>query len=205
MFFESILPVALVFLVVTASPGPAIIAVSLVTLQQGRKDGLLFGLGLAVGLGFWGLIAATGLGVLLQSSAQALIALKIIGGLYLLWLAWQSFRSSMNPRQTAAKLSSKGRWLWKGLLLNLSNPKAVFAWMAALSMGLGNDASGALIAITTTLCIAIGLLTYGLYALAFSLPGIMEGYRRIRRSVDAVVAGLFAVAGLGLIRSAVSR
>ena len=91
MFLDTLLPVALAFLVVTASPGPAVIAAALVTMQRGRRDGLLFGLGLSLGLGVWGVVAATGLGVLLESSAQALVALKIIGGLYLLWLVFQHF------------------------------------------------------------------------------------------------------------------
>ncbi len=72
-------------------------------------------------------------------------------------------------------------------------------------MGLGNGSDGALIALSTATCIAIGFANYALYALAFSLPRIMGGYQRVRRWVDAVVAGLFAIAGLGLIRSAVFR
>ena len=203
--FANILPVALAFFVVSASPGPATIATLLVSMQQGRKDGILFGFGLSVGLGFWGIVAATGLGVLLQGSAQVLFALKVLGGLYLLWLALQSFRSSLRAHSKQAKPASEGRWFWKGLLLNLSNPKAIFAWMAALSMGLGNGSGAAMIALSTVVCIAVGFTIYAVYALAFSLPGIMGGYQRIRRWIDGIVAGLFAIAGLGLIRSAISR
>ncbi|WP_415404540.1 LysE family translocator [Tateyamaria sp. SN3-11] len=205
MFLETLLPVALAFLVVTASPGPAVIAAALVTMQRGRRDGLLFGLGLSVGLGVWGVVAATGLGVLLESSAQALVALKIVGGLYLLWLAAQSMRSAARAASAPQAIAATRRWFWKGLMLNLSNPKAVFAWMAALSMGLGAQAGGTLVATATLMCMGIGLLTYTAYALAFSLPGLMAGYQRVRRWVDGVVAGLFAIAGFSLIRSAVSR
>jgi threonine efflux protein len=98
-----------------------------------------------------------------------------------------------------------GRWFWRGLLLNLSNPKAVVAWMAALSMGLGQGTGTHAVAIATLICVGLGFVNYAGYALTFSLPGFMAGYRRSRRWIDGVVAGLFALAGLSLIRSALTR
>ncbi|MEM8750823.1 MAG: LysE family translocator [Pseudomonadota bacterium] len=202
---ESLVAVALAFLVVTVSPGPANIAVATVSMSSGRRNGLLFGLGLSFGLAFWGLVAATGMGAVMQSSANALFALKIAGGLYLLWLAWQSARSAMAPGEGEVALRRTEKWFLRGLFLNLSNPKAVVAWMAALSMGLGaGDGSGQLM-VATALCMAIGFANYASHALAFSLPGFMAAYKRARRWVDGVVAGLFAIAGLGILRSAFSR
>ena len=201
----NLLSVALAFLVVTASPGPANIAVATVAMSWGRRAGLLFGAGLAAGLAFWGVIAATGLGALLQGSAQALTALKIAGGLYLLWLALISGRSALKPSSREAATLRQGRWFRRGLLLNLSNPKAVVAWMAALSMGFGAGDSVPQVFAAMTICVHIGCFTYAGHAMAFSLPGAMTAYRRLRRWIDGAVAGLFAIAGLGLIRSAVSR
>jgi len=203
--FENIIAIALAFLVVTVSPGPANIAVATVSMSSGRKNGLLFGVGLSVGLGFWGLIAATGMGAVLQSTTSALIALKILGGFYLLWLAFQSARSAMQKADDVANSLRQGRWFWRGLILNLSNPKAVVAWMAALSMGLGGDGNASTVTAATLVCIVLGFLNYAGYAIAFSLSGFMAGYERIRRWIDGVVAGLFAIAGMSLIRSAFSR
>lgn len=206
MGFENLVAVALAFLVVAVSPGPANIAVATVSMSAGRSKGLQFGLGLSAGLAFWGLIAATGLGAVLQSSATALTVLKIVGGLYLLWLAWQSGRAAVRPAQVdVARCDHAGRWFRRGLLLNLSNPKAVVAWMATLSMGLGEGQSSGFVMLATALCMAIGFANYAGYALAFSLPGFMAGYARARRWVEGAVAGLFALAGFGLLRSAVSR
>ena len=44
--FDSLLAIALAFFVVTVSPGPANIAVATVSMNSGRKAGLLFGIGL---------------------------------------------------------------------------------------------------------------------------------------------------------------
>lgn len=207
---DTVLPVALAFLIVTVSPGPANIAVATVAMRHGRKPGQIFGLGLSMGLAFWGMIAATGMGAVLQASTNALIILKVLGGLYLLWLAVQSARTALWPRgpiktDLAETKAHSGRWFWHGLLLNLSNPKAVVAWMAALSVGLNAEGATAEIAALTGICFVIGLLNYAGYAAAFSLAGVMAGYRRVSHWVDGAVAVLFAGAGLGLLRSAMTR
>ncbi|XWN33215.1 MAG: LysE family translocator [Devosia sp.] len=203
--FENLIAVALAFFVVTVSPGPANIAVATVAMSAGRRRGLLFGAGLSCGLAFWGVIAATGMGTVLQASETALIALKVLGGLYLLWLAIQSGRSALKPSTAAPVCVSDGRWFVRGLVLNLSNPKAVVAWMAALSMGLGVGDGGAHVIAATLVCFALGFANYAGYAMAFSLSGFMAGYQRLRRWIDGAVAALFAAAGFGLIRSAISR
>ena len=200
-----ILGVAAAFLVVAVSPGPANIAVATVAMSAGRTPGLLCGAGLALGLAVWGLVAATGMGAVLQGSALLLSALKIAGGLYLLWLALQSARAAARPSQGAAQSHRAGRWFLRGLILNLSNPKAVVAWMAALSMGLGAGDGWTELLTATALCMLLGLVNYTAYALAFSLSGVMATYRRLHCWIDGAVAALFTAAGLALIRSAFAR
>ena len=208
--WTGLLSIFAAFFVVAASPGPATLAVSTVSAACGRKSGIVFGAGLAVGLAFWGLVAATGLGAVLQASTHLLIALKIVGGLYLLCLAYASARSAM--RATSEKLGPDAK-VWtgnkglfaRGLILNLSNPKAVVAWMAALSVGLGGDDGLASVVMATLGCALIGLLIYACYAAAFSLSAVMDGYVKFRRWIDGAVSALFAIAGFALIRSAITR
>ena len=196
---------ALAFFIVAVSPGPANISNAAIAMSYGRRISLIYGVGLSCGLVFWGLIAASGMGAVLQSSLYVLMVLKVLGGLYLLWLAWQSGRSALRPDATGVSVPASGKWFWRGLVLNLSNPKSVIAWMAALSVGLGPDDGLLSVAAATLICIAAGFLNNFLYSMLFSVSGMMAGYRRFRRWIDGVVAGLFAVAGLGLIRSAFAR
>lgn len=198
------------FFIVAASPGPATLAVSTLSAASGRKNGLIFGAGLAVGLAFWGLVAATGLGAVLQTSARLLITLKIAGGIYLIWLAYGSAHSAIRviseERDVVGHVRfQESRLFAKGLTLNLSNPKAVVAWMATLSVGLGTDDGLSGVVLATFGCALLGALIYAAYATAFSLPSIMNGYEKFRRWIDGVVSALFAIAGIALIRSAVSR
>ncbi len=198
------------FFIVAASPGPATLAVSAVSAASGRKCGMIFGAGLALGLSFWGVVAATGLGAVLQASTQLLVVLKVVGGLYLFWLAYGSARSAMRADIKKSDLDSQARsretrLFIRGLVLNLSNPKAAIAWMAALSVGLGADDGPVSVVVATLGCTLIGLIIYAVYAAAFSLSAIMLGYVKFRRWIDGMVATLFAIAALALVRSALIR
>ena len=203
----SLAAIAGAFVIVASSPGPANLAAATVAMSQGRRRGMIFALGLSVGLWVWGVLAATGLGAVLQTSATVLAGLKVLGGLYLLWLAYGSARSAARPTSGAAPAIevTEGRWFWRGVALNLTNPKAVFAWMAALSVGLDRQNDLAMIALATAMCGLIALLNAMGHVWLFSFPRVMAGYRRARRWIDGTVAVLFSLAGFGLLRSALAR
>ena len=203
--FANLILIASAFFVAAASPGPATLAAATVSMSAGRRGGLLFGLGLSVGLAFWGLVAATGLGAILQSSVYVLAILKALGGLYLLWLAFNSAKSATRQDEVEPGYSAQKRFFSRGLLLNLSNPKAVFAWMAVLALGLGPENGSTHLILATVSCMLLGFLIYAAYALIFSTTGAMALYRKARRWVEGIVAGLFALAGFALLRSAFER
>lgn len=197
--------VGIAFFIMAASPGPATLATAAVSMQAGRQGGLRFGLGLSVGLALWGFVAATGMGAILQSSVYALTVFRILGGAYLLWLAFKAGRAALAAAPTANAPKGAGRWFRRGLVLNLSNPKAVVAWMAALSLGIEGSSSVLQVSLATLICCILGGLIYVGYATLFSISGVMRTYKRLHRWVDGLVAGFFAIAGLGLLRSAFSR
>ena len=202
---DNLLAMAAGFAVIAASPGPATLGCAATAMAHGRHAALRFGCGLGLGLAFWGGFATLGFGAVLAASERALVALKLAGGLYLLWLAWRSARAAATERPSQPPRVAAHRWVWRGLVLNLSNPKAVFAWMATLSVGLGPEAGLQALTLAFALCAAIGFAVYLPWSLGFSHRRIMAGYRRFRRWVEAAVAGLFAMAGLGLIRGALGR
>lgn len=201
MIDATLSPAILAFFVAAASPGPATLAVSTTAMAAGARAAALLGLGLAVGLAFWGVVAAAGLGALLVQSSVALTVLRWFGGAYLLWLAWQSARSALAPAVASedATPASNGRLAIRGLVLNLSNPKAVLAWISVLALGVGSSDHGSGLAVTTALCAFLGLVVYLVYAVLFSQAIIRSGYRRARRAIDGVAAVFFGYSGLKLL------
>lgn len=201
----SLAATALTFFVVAVSPGPANISNAAIAMSRGRSTSLIYGAGLSTGLVFWGLIAASGMGAILQTSHFVLMMLKFAGGIYLLWLAWSSARSAMSSDAGQVETPGGTRWFLRGFILNISNPKSVIAWMAALSVGIDPDDDIGVLIAATSVCIAVGFANNALYSILFSLGGMMRGYQRFRRRIDGVVAVLFTASGIGLIRSAFSR
>lgn len=197
------LSAALAFGVIAASPGPANLAAASVAMAAGRTKGMRFAVGLALGLLFWGVLAAVGMGAVLQSTGWALSALKIVGGLYLLWLGLQSLRAARRDDTAIAARPAPRRLFWSGLMLNLSNPKAVFAWMATLSLGLGG--AGQEYLLLMLLCGLIGLVNYIGWVAFFSTGVMMRAYLRARRWIEAGVGLLLGAAGLSLLRSSASQ
>ncbi|MEO3417046.1 LysE family translocator [Roseovarius sp. CAU 1744] len=201
----TLITVGVAFWVIAASPGPANISNAAIAMRYGRRASIVYGLGLSVALVFWGVLAATGMGAVLQASAWLLAVLKLLGGAYLLYLAWQSGRSALRASDADVAQIGAGRWFWRGVILNLSNPKSVIAWMAALSMGLDPNDTVVAVLVTTLVCVAVAFLNNLSYSLVFSMGGMMAVYRRCRRWIDGASAALFASGGLALIRSATSK
>jgi threonine/homoserine/homoserine lactone efflux protein len=184
------------FAVVCASPGPAILTVIQTAMARGLRAALALALGLSLALGVWGLVAPTGLHAILAAAPSVLVTFKLVGGAYLLWLAWTSARSAAAPKPVAS-LAARG--FRAGLILNLSNPKSILAWTAAIAVGTPPDAPGlawALVPLATLAAVAIN----GGYAIVFSRPPMRRAYDRARRWIDGAAAGLFALAGLALLR-----
>lgn len=205
----SLLSIGLAFFVIAASPGPANISNATIAMSRGRKVSLIYGAGLSTGLVFWGIVAASGFGVILQSSIYLLMALKIFGGLYLLRLAFLSGREAVHPDNKPVQVESNSKshlaWFIKGVILNISNPKTVIAWMAALSVGLGSSDSTTSLLLGVIVCIIVGFATNAMYSVVFSFNGVMAWYQSASRWINSIVSGLFTIAGIGLFRSAFSR
>ncbi|MEM6489799.1 MAG: LysE family transporter [Pseudomonadota bacterium] len=85
------------FFVAAAAPGPATLGVAATAMARGRRAGLAFGAGLSLGLALWGVAAALGLGPLLQGSASALTVLRVLGGLFLIYLAVRAAQAALAP------------------------------------------------------------------------------------------------------------
>lgn len=198
----------LAFFFIAVSPGPATISNATLAMSKGRRVSLVYGAGLSFGLLIWGIVAATGLGAVLQGTLYLFMSLKLLGGVYLLWLAYNSFKSSLTPRDKVLRNMtselSYTKWFWKGFILNTSNPKTVVAWIAALSFGLGEGQDILFLISAVMLCMLVGFFVNAMYSFLFSMNGVMNMYRKFGHWTDRVVAGVFAFAGVGLLKYAFS-
>lgn len=194
------------FLLAIASPGPNILAVIGTSMSVGRASGIALALGVAFGSFVWALLTVIGLSALLAAYSSALFAIKIFGGLYLLWLAYKSFKSAASAHDIEAKQLEGGErtpfgYLTRGFIIQMTNPKAALAWIAIISLGLKQDAPfwvGLVIVVGTFI---LSIIIHTLYAVAFSTPVMVRIYAKARRFIQATLGAFFAFAGIKLLMS----
>jgi len=203
--FNHLLLVLTVYVIGAASPGPSNMRIMGVAMHQGRRPALMLAFGVISGSFFWGGMAATGISAVLATYAQAIIALKILGGAYLLFLAIKAARSAMVTDEHLSKKSAtapkvSGLKLYKqGLMMHLTNPKALLGWVATMTLGLGPQASTTTVAITLASCGVLSVTIFCGYALLFSTAPMVKAYRLTRRGIEGTLALVFGVAGIKLL------
>ena len=125
-FFSAALLLALV-------PGPDNIFVLTQSIFQGKKSGLMIVMGLCTGLIFHTLAVTFGVAVIFQTSEVAFTILKIIGAVYLLYLAWQIFNASSEKIDTENNSMIDYKKLYiRGIIMNITNPKVSIFFLAFL-------------------------------------------------------------------------
>lgn len=197
------------YLIAIATPGPSNMAIMGVAMSQGRKPAVVLAFGVITGSWCWAMLAATGLSAVLSSYAHALFAIKIAGGLYLLYLAYKSARSAMSkPKlQTVsdevAKAPAYLALYRRGLLMHLTNPKAVLGWIAIMSIGLQPGAEPSTLVAILAGCAVLGVLIFCGYALLFSTAPAVRVYQRSKRYIEGVLAVFFGFAGIKMLMSRV--
>lgn len=192
----------LVYLVAVLSPGPATMAIASASLGQGRRHGIVMASGIFCGSMTWAAAASLGLATVLTHYAGALFVLRILGGGYLLYLAWRAFRSAVsatNPMATQKAPERLRTTFLKGYAIHVTNPKAIFAWLAIISIGLPANATPAAVALIVVGCLATGLAVFLGYAILFSTPRALAIYTSARRYIDGVLGAVFAAAGVKLL------
>jgi threonine/homoserine/homoserine lactone efflux protein len=118
--------------IVCIAPGIGVIYTLSVTLSQGIKGGFWASVGCTLATLFHLGVAMAGLAAILHSSAILFQTVKFAGVGYLMWMAWGTLRGSGGLSVTAAARQTVGRIVWRGVLLNLLNPKIPMFFLAFL-------------------------------------------------------------------------
>jgi threonine/homoserine/homoserine lactone efflux protein len=141
---------------IAAAVGPISLLVIRRTLAEGRIVGLASGLGVATADGTYGAIAAFGLGAVTQVLVEARPVLGLVGGIFLLWLAWTTARAEPHdPATTPARRGGLAGAYLSILGLTLTNPMTILSF-GALFAGLGVTAGDPAGAALITLGVVLG-------------------------------------------------
>jgi threonine/homoserine/homoserine lactone efflux protein len=193
----------IISLFLAIAPGPDNIFVLTQSALRGRLAGLMVTLGLCTGLLAHTAAVTLGVAAVFQASATAFIALKLVGAAYLLYLAWQAFRTASSTLKMG-KDSGLSAWQLyrRGIIMNITNPKVSIFFLAFLPQfsdpKLG-PISTQMISLGAVFMLAT-LLMFGCIALlAGSLGHWLQHSQKSQRLMHRVAGTVFAMLAIKLV------
>lgn len=202
---ENLLSFALATLALAFSPGPDNIYVLTQSLVNGIKSGLATTAGLVTGCIVHTTFLAFGLSAIITASPALFYGIKVLGALYLVYLAFVVFKSdatiavpttpekgtNRRPTKTNAQLFKQG------VIMNLVNPKVMIFFLAFFPAFLWNETENTVsqFYILGIVFMAVSFLVFGLIAV---LAGSISSYILKHKSVGVVLKWLQIVVFLGI-------
>ena len=191
--------VAAIHLMAAISPGPSFVLAVRTAAADGFRVAAALALGFGIGATIWAGAALLGLSLVFEVAPVLFTAMKVIGGLVLLWIAFRLFLHAKDPMPTmsagAVPRSTFGA-VRLGLVAMLANPKpaiffgAVFVGLVPLS------ATSADKAVVLFNILWVEAAWYAVVARLFSLPRARAAYARWKTALDRAFGT--ALAGLGI-------
>ena len=184
------------------SPGPTFIYVAKNSSASSRKHGLFTALGTGTGAAIFGLLAVMGLQAILLAVPSAYLALKICGGLYLLYLAYKIIKHAKEPMEQAdgtTQVMSYKQAYRLGLITQMSNPKIAIVLASIFTALLPKEIPNYFYVVLPMLCFFIDAGWYSLVAVALSAEKPRRVYLKFKKVFDRVAGGVMTLLGLKLI------
>ncbi|WP_343653022.1 LysE family transporter [Herbaspirillum sp.] len=172
------------------------------TLERGFWSGVAGGLGTAVADAFYAGLAALGFSAFSAALALIDVPLKLIGGLFLLWLGWKNLNPG--PRRAAAQVGTRDLLgtVAATFLLTISNPATILSF-AAMFAGLGLvEAAGAADATLVVAGVFMGsilwwfVLSGGVAMMRRHLPESFTTWVSRASGLILIAFGLYAIGSL---------
>ncbi|MBJ3786546.1 LysE family translocator [Devosia sediminis] len=156
---------ALAGFVLAVTPGPDMALFVSRTMNFGRAHGFAAVLGTSTGIAVHTALVAFGISVLIVAAPAAFWVLKIVGALYLVWLAIQAIRSGggLLVTRAAGRQPTLFQSYMTGLAINLTNPKVALFFVTFLPQFISADDPAA----------ASKLLVLGVEFIVVSLPVVI--------------------------------
>lgn len=199
MTLTAFIAVALLHLMAAISPGPAVLMAARTGVTEGLRTGTFLAMGIGIGGVIWAAAALFGLALVFQAAPSLLWALKIVGGVYLIYMAWGMWRGADHPLDMSAATNtprSAASAFRLGLWTQLANPKPAVLFSAIF---IGTVPPG------TSLWVYAALLTVvflnetiwnTLVARIFSFDRTRAGYISLKSVIDRTFGGLLALLGV---------
>ena len=201
MSFTALFAYAAALFIAAAIPGPGITAIVARALGSNFRETFFMGLGLVLGDMTYLTAVILGLAFVAQTFTEVFIVIKILGALYLGYIAYKLWTAGLLPQDIAAKRSSNiGMSFVSGLLVTLGNPKTMLFYVALVPTLISIDSVGmreyGLLLLTTFVVLLVVLIPYMLLAsrarTLLKQPRALQALNRVAASILAGTAAFIA-------------
>ncbi|WP_119419421.1 LysE family translocator [Desertibaculum subflavum] len=183
---------------ITAIPGPTVTLIVANSLTHGTRAGLLNVAGTQVGLGLMMATLVVGLASVIEAMGWWFDWLRLAGAAYLVWLGWKLIRASGEVDAIGTMPRPRGGFFLQGLLVMLSNPKALVFFGAFIPQFVDPAADHrAQVVLLGLTAMAMALATDGAYAVLTGRAGRSLSRARVRL-VSRLSGGCLIGGGLWL-------
>ncbi|MEU3475595.1 LysE family translocator [Rhodococcus sp. NPDC006774] len=170
----------------------------------GLKPGIAAAMGVAIGGLFWAVLVAVGLAAIVEQSATAYRVVKVLGGLYLLYLGVKAFRARRRNKVAGEPLVPVAASAWSafgaGVLSCALNPKVGLFYLAVVPQFLTE--------VTFTGAMTLGLVEVVVAALVMGVFSVLasRAVALLRKPavtdwIDRISAGILVALGIGTVAS----
>jgi threonine/homoserine/homoserine lactone efflux protein len=206
--FSQLLPFSLASAIIILSPGADSFVLLRISHSRGVKDGMAALWGINLGNTTQALLMISGVGLVISKIDAAILVLKILGGIYMAYLAFMAARAAIRPPAPPAATTTngepnalsaegarvkKGSPFMQGLISNITNPKPLLFYLAFFPLFIGKATNVPVqLAVLSSIFIGMALIwqTVIVYA-AVKLSETMKS-ARFNRIMDIVCAIAFA-------------
>ena len=197
--FSQLLPFSLASLILILSPGADSFVLLRIAHSRGVKAGMAALWGINLGNTTQALLMISGIGLVVSKSETAIFGLKILGGVYMAYLAAMATRAAIKPASAVAAPSAEGARVkngspfMQGLISNVTNPKPLLFYLAFFPLFIGSAGNVPLqLAMLSSIFIGMALIwqsviVYGAVKLSETMKSA-----RFNRIMDVVCAIAFA-------------
>ena len=199
MAFELWLAFIAASTIVLVIPGPTILTVISYSISHGRRANLPLVAAVALGDSTALVFSLLGLGALLAASLFWFSVIKIVGGLYLLYLGFRLLRTNGGRTElfTPEHLDSTWKLFTNTYLVTTLNPKSIMFFIAFLPHFIDHTSQVApqlwLLAITF---IILATVNAALYAIFASSARRLLSSSRVQRRFNLAGGSLLSIAGI---------
>ncbi|WKU19457.1 LysE family translocator [Advenella alkanexedens] len=207
------LTVALAHFLALLSPGPDFVLVVKSAIKNDKSKAIGVAAGIASANAFYIALCLAGVGAILASSITIMIALKIIGGIFLVFLAVQALRTKKNDYadfglDTTTNKNGHTTFVKEfatGFMSGALNPKNLLFYLSLFTVVLTND-------VNLTFKISLGVwMTMVVFAwdtaviFLLSTKKVRNQFTKSAFYIDKVTGAILGLVGLSIVRSALSK